>query len=262
MKVKLECTKDYDLFEMHPCNRPLHENKTLLESMRKHGFNPAFPIRCKPKSNGKLEVLSGHHRLHYAKRLKLEVYYVIDPTDIGLFDAEGSSLQHWSAWDFVNAHAKAGNKNYQFLLKFQKQHGLALGAAASLVGGQSAGSNNKLKDIKRGTFKIGDMKNANQVVKITDLCQELNIPFATSTAFVSATSNMLRVPKFGADIFCHRIKLHPKLMEKRSRTGEYLEEIEALYNYRAKGKRIPLKFQAEEISRERARTFGQNNKRK
>lgn len=258
MKAKLKKTKCYDLFEYHSCNRELHDNPVLEASMRKHGFlaSSAIHVARSKTSPGKLTVIRGHHRLHYAMMLGLEVYYIEDE-DVDIFELE-SHPQNWNLEDFLAARARAGDKDCLTALEFANKHGLSIGSAVSLVGGQSAGSGNKGRDVKRGAFKAGDMRHANEVVQVTDLCHDLQIEFARATAFVSAVSMMLRVPEFDVDTFCHRIRLHPVHMRKRGRVDEYLIEIEELYNYGARGKRAPLKHRAEEVSRERQRSQGRN----
>ncbi len=132
MKPKLEKTYNYDLFEPHEFSRPLHEDKVLLGSMQKYGFLPSCPIHCVQSDNGKLKVIRGQHRLHYARRLGLPVYYVIDDSNPDIFYLE-AVRQKWSLTDFAEARANAGDKNYIKLLAFKKKHGLPLGAAARLL---------------------------------------------------------------------------------------------------------------------------------
>jgi hypothetical protein len=260
MKAELKSTTNYDLFEMHECNRDLHDSTGLLNSMRQFGFMPSSPIQCIKNGHGKLKVIRGHHRLTFAKQLKLPVLYVIDPSNTDIYSLEGSFDSLWTGDDFVHARAKAGDINCQKVLAFQKKHDLPLGAAASLVGGESAGSTNKTKQIKSGTFHIGDMKHANDVVRVTDLCRELGIPFATSTGFVKALSLSMRIPSFDVDSLIGHIRLYPRMMNRRSNSKEYLEEIEQIYNYAVKRNRLPIVFKSSEISRQRQKTFGGKNK--
>jgi hypothetical protein len=262
MKAKLECTTNYDLFDLHECNRDLQDNPILFESMKDHGFMPSSPIHCVENGNGKLKIIRGHHRFDCAKRLGLPIYYIIDKSNTDIFALEGSPKQGWSALDFARARAKAGNKNISLLLEFQKEHGLTLGAAASLIGGEQAGSNNKIKTLKTGSFSVSDMKHAKEVVSVTDLCREKEIPFATSSAFVGAVSMSLFIPEFDVKSFMHKVRLYPASMRKRASIEDYLDEIEALYNYSSKSTRVPVKFRAYEISRERKLTFGGHNKTK
>jgi len=258
MKIKLESTKNYNLFQAHELNRPLHDAGPLMESMKKHGFMPSSPIHCVRNGGEKLKVLRGHHRLHCAKRLSLPVWYVVDDSNKDIFDLEGSFGQVWTVRDFAYARASAGNPDYRTLLTFQKKHDLKIGSAASLVGGESAGSNNKSRMVKSGTFHAGDLSHANAVVRVTDRCRELGLSFATATGFVSAVSMALRIPEFDVEAFLTRISLYPKLMNRRGSSQDYLEEIDALYNYRARGKRIPVVFRAKEALAARKKTFGRN----
>jgi len=258
MKPELKSTNNYNLFEMHENNRPLHDTKMLMASMQEHGFMPSGAIHCQRMPNGKLKVIRGHHRLDCAKRLKIPLWYIVDDTPCDIFGMEGLPGQNWSVMDFANAYSQAGNKNYEMVMWFKKKHGLPMDAAASLVGGEGANSHNKVKMIKAGTFKAGDLKHANAVASVTDLCRERGVEFATSSAFVGAVSKALRVPEFDVDSFKHKIVTFSANLRKRNTVNEYLDEIEALYNYGAKAKRMPVKFRALQVGRERQENFGGN----
>lgn len=261
-KPKLQVTRDYGMFEMHDMNRPLHEDRTLLASMQKVGFMPSSPIQCVRNGNGKLKIVRGHHRLAYARRLGLPIWYVIDSTKTDIFDLEGGK-QQWTAYDFLKGRAVAGNADCAKVIDFQKKHGLTLVTAAQLLGGQTAGHGNKVKAIKQGTFKVAaDLSHANAVVGLTDYCRDCGIGFATSSAFVAALSMSLRVPEFDPAVFRHRVRLNGFNMQRRATRDEYLQEIDALYNYGAKRQRIPLAFKAKELSRLRKETFGGKNAKK
>ena len=255
----LRKTNKYEIFEMHSLNRPLKDKPYLLESMSKHGFMESSPLQVIQNGSGKLKVIRGHHRLHYAKRLGIPVWYVIDNSNTDIHSLERDSGQSWSGLDFAQSHERAGDKDYVLLMGFKRAHGLPMGAAASLVGGESAGSCNKVKAIKDGTFRAGDMSHANAVVEITDYCRDLGVEFATQTSFVEAVSAVLRVKEFDPDVFMHRLKLHHGMLTRRGTKKEYLDEIEALYNYHSKQNRMPVRFLAEQVGRDRKATFGRGN---
>lgn len=256
---KLQCTTNYDLFEMHEYNRPLHDDPVLLASMKEHGYLPQWPIACERNGSAKLKVIAGHHRLLYAQKLGLPVYYVAHDTHVDICDVEGSKKSAWSMSDHIRARAAAGNPDYMFLLNFAEGHGIPLLIAANLVSGQGAASNNWTKEISKGRFRVGDMEHANAVVEITDYCDSVGVGFARTSAFVKAVSSVLRVPEFDAQLFLHRVTMYPAMMSKRGTTNECLQEIEALYNYTSKpSQRIPLAFMAVETGRERQRTFGKS----
>ncbi len=145
---RLQYTKDYGLFELHPYNRDFHKDKVLRDSMINFGFMPSSPLQCVKNGNGKLKIIRGHHRFDNAKDLGKGVWYVVDETNTDIFDLEGCKTQ-WTVKDFAVARANAGDKECIELLAFIKKHGLPLSAAASLLGGQSAISGNKGKMVKK-----------------------------------------------------------------------------------------------------------------
>ncbi len=262
-RPKLLNTRNYTIFENHEYNRPLHGDPVLLDSMRRHGFLASSPIHVKHNGNGKLKIVRGHNRFDCAKRLGLPVHYIIDDTKVDIFELEGSPRQAWNGPDYLYARAHAGNADCARLLEFQKQHGLTLGAAASLLGGESAGSGNMIKTIKSGKFKIAaDTSHAIAVVSLTDYCRELGVEFATSSAFVSAVSMCLRVPEFDMEIFRRRLKAHGLTMKRCGRQQEYLDEIERLYNHASKSTRLPLAFMARDLSKARHDAFGRDQRSK
>ncbi len=249
-KPELKCTKDYSLFELHELNRPLHEDPVLFASMKKHGFLPSCAIQVATNGNGKLKVIRGHHRLDTAKRLGLLVWYIVDNAATDLYEHEGCRTA-WTKADFAVSRAAAGDKDIQAILDFQRKHGLTLGAAASLLGGESAGSSNKVQTIASGTFRLAkDLSHAKRVVDVTDRCRTLGVEFATATAFVSAISMLLYIPEFDPAVFIHRVTLNKAKLNRRSTATDFLDEIEALYNYTAK-KPLPLAFKAREASKQR-----------
>lgn len=262
MGPKLKVTSDYSIFEMHEHNRPIHEDPILEKSMKDHGFLALFAIACVPLPNGKMKVKKGHHRLYYAKKFRLPVWYIVDTSkqasEISLYDIE-AGREKWTVPDYAASYASSGDKHCLTLLEFQKEHHLNIGTAASLLGGEGANSHNKIKSVKTGEFRIGgDQSHALAVTRILSRCRAKGMAFATSTAFAAAISSVLRVPEFNPRTFLERVDMYASKMNKRSSANEYLDEIETLYNF-ASRKPIPLAFRAREVGRQRQAAFGDSN---
>lgn len=256
MKMSKVCdvfsTKDYDAFEMHPFNRPIHENDTVEKSMRRVGFMPSKPLQCVKSGKGKLKIICGHHRFSIAKKLGIPVCFVIDDSNVDMYELEGSSTSAWNTPDFAVARARGGDVDVQAAIEFREKHGLTLGSALSLMMGQSAGSGNAAKILKTGTFQIGDTQHAETVVRITDLLREKGVSFATSSAFIAAVSLVVRIPELDYAQLVHRFTMYSHILSKRGTAQEYLEEIEALYNHNSRKKLFPVAIRAKEVSRERS----------
>lgn len=250
-------TDEYGRFELHELNRDIHEDPKLKESMRIHGFPDACAIHVRRNGGDKLKIIRGHHRFEISRELGLPVKYIIDDDELTIYELEGSTLPVWNGKDFAVSYAHGGSEDCRTLLRYQKKHGMTLGAAVSLCAGECAGSHNHMRRVKDGTFKIGDMKHANLIGDAVDFCKECGVEFATSAGFVAALSAASFVPEFDIETFKSRVRLYPKMMSRRTSKADYLIEIEAIYNYGARGKRLPLTVRAHEVSLERQRTFGE-----
>lgn len=251
--IPIKYTRDYSLFEMEPCNRDLSADRTLEQSFRQHGYLPEYPMICSANGNGTLHVHAGHHRLDLAQRYDTGVWYVVVEPKLSIFERESSSHSHWSVKDFITAYAKAGNEQYLRLLMFAKDHGLPITAAASLLWGESGNSANANLRIKDGTFRVRDLEFAEAVVAVTDDLYALGVSFATTRSFVGAVSQLIRLKDFDAARFVHRASLYPANLHKRASMPEYLEEIEAFYNYGTRmDQRVPLAFLAKAAASQRS----------
>jgi hypothetical protein len=247
----IQTTKDYSIFELN-FNRIETRDPFLAESMRKYGFLKSGAIHVQKNGSGKLKVVRGHHRLQEAMRQKLPVRYIVESVDVDLFDLEASTNQVWSVKNWAEARASKGDEHCAKLMAFMRKHKLSMTTASSLVGGESAGSNNKQRQIKSGTFRAGDMKHAMQVVRVIEALDEIGLPFARATNFVAAVSAALRVPEFDAELFVGHVRLYPKMISRRVGKDEYLAEIENIYNYHAQKKAFPIAYRAKEVARNRA----------
>lgn len=258
-KPTLYSTRDYDLFEMGARNREINEKPLLLASMKEHGFMPSSAIHCVRTEAGKLRIVRGHHRFHYAKRLGLEVYYILDDSNTDIYALEGDSSSHWSLRDFIVSRARAGNEEYQAVLDFQEEHGLTLGMAITLMGGDSKKTGHRR--VKDGSFEVSeDLRLARAVVDVTDHFKSCGVSFATQAAFVGAVQLALRVPECDPNILKRRASQWPAEVRAATSTDGYLKELDALYNRGAKAKnRLPLAFRAKEVARIRRQTFGRSD---
>lgn len=249
-KPKLQVTRDYSLFEMHPMNRDLSEKPLLLASMKEHGFMPSSPIQCIRSKNGRLLVVRGHHRLHYAKRLGIQVWYVVDESCTDIYDLEGDSSSHWDVRDFLSSRAKAGDKDCRAALEFIAKHDVNVTVALSLLVGYTAGSGNAAKAVRAGTFKVvKDLSHASAVMDLVHYFRGRGV--RVRSGMIAALSLILRVPEFSADVLKRRYEVNPEALVERTTSEGWLQSLDALYNHGAKARRAPLAFEAKRLARER-----------
>jgi hypothetical protein len=257
---RLYKTEDYSMFDMHEHNRVIHEDPILLQSMMKNGFLPSSPAHVCQNGGDKFKVMRGHHRIHYAKRLKLPVYFIVDNSNVDIYELEGSTKVRWSGFDFLFSRARAGDEECKALLAYQKKNRLPLGSAADLFGGQTGGSMNKIRDIKRGTFQRGDQEHGNKVLSVLGSLDAFKLEFLRSSSFIKALSHALRVPELSFDHLLHKTQTYGSFLHKRATYQDYLEEIENLYNRGLlANKRLPIKLLANAVAQKRKESFGRKD---
>jgi hypothetical protein len=133
---KINVTKNYKLFLRSDDNRPLDlkRHRALEAQMEQYGYIPSYPIVCTRDEKGNLVVKDGQHRLAFAEKLGLAVYWVED--EIG-FDvaAINNTQKAWLPIDYARKFADAGSADYVELLEFKEESGIPLTVAASLLAG-------------------------------------------------------------------------------------------------------------------------------
>jgi len=243
--AELKKTNNYSMFEAHPYNRDITRTGRLEQSMNRHQFDPGFPIRCIEIVGGTLRITHGHHRFYVARKLGLEIYYIVVETDIDLFSSE-STLRSWSLIDYITARERAGESPAAGLVAFAKENNLAISTAVSLLAGEDPASNNKIDSVKNGTFKIKELSApGTKLLEIIALMRGLEIPGCTRVNLLSALYKCLMVPQFDDNIFKHKLNMYKDMLIQKGTMIECLDMIEAIHNKQNKSK-IPLAFLARE----------------
>lgn len=244
---KLQCTTDYDLFDVSRYNRPMHKDRVLEDSMRRVGFMPSRPIQCVKGNNGKLIIVCGHHRHYYAKRLCIPLYYVVDDTNCNLFELE-QGRGAWSLRDFLSSQVATGNPDYMELMELTVKHKIPVtGTAALLRGFVHLAGISRL--IKAGEFSITQRSFAHTVITLYgDYVQAAgNIThkgvLLEALGAVVLSSIHHRYPDI--ERLKRRIASQTMVHRKCANYPEFLAEIERLYNSGfTPGQKVPIVFLA------------------
>lgn len=247
--AKLQHTINYDLFEVSVFNRDLHSIDVLLASMRKHGFIPAKALHCVKNDAGKLAIKDGHHRFEAARKLGIGVYYIVCEDSASIAELEKATSK-WTIEDFLISHIRAGSASLIELKEFSDRTGISITQSASLLGGESASSQNYTHRIKDGTYEIKSKGRAEAVAAVVVKLKSIGVDFANQRNLVAAICSCMWLEQFNADVFLHKVANNPSLLYRCTTMIQYLELIDRIYNYQSKQK-IALGFLAKEHARKR-----------
>jgi len=248
---KLGCTNNSKNFELLSFNRDVGKTVRLEESMKKHGFIPAYPIHCVRNGTDKFKIKAGHHRFYVARKLGIPFYYVVCDDNASIFELEDTT-EKWTVKDYLAAHSRLGkNHDYLKLDEYVEQTGIGIKSAMSMLAGQSAGSGNFGHEFKNGTYKIREDSDHAWVVKDIVLhAKKCGVAFYNKNLFVQAISKIVWVDNFSISRLKSKMHLFAGFIEKKANLQQYLEMMEEIYNRQSRDK-VPLAFLAAQKAKER-----------
>lgn len=248
MNPKLMTTKDYSRFELCQFNRNVTKTKNLRESMKQYGFIPAYPIHCVAKGS-RLLIKAGHHRFEVAQELGIPVFYVVSEDAATIHELEKATTR-WSVTDYLESHVRCGSEDYKKLKEYHDETGIPLQMCVSILGGESAGSSNKMQQFKDGAFRILGQQHADDIKRIVCHCQSLGIN--VNQNFVNALSRCLRVEEFSIETFLTRATSNKNDFRKCRTVDEQMRHFEDIYNYKAQHQnKLALCFLADQVMKKR-----------
>jgi hypothetical protein len=249
MTPKLMSTKDYSRFDLCLFNRSVAKKKDLRESMKDHGFIPAYPIHCEAKGS-RLLIKAGHHRFEVAQELGIAVYYVVSEDTATIHELEKATTR-WTVEDYLESYIRCGNEGYIALKEYHEETGIPLGMCVAILGGETATSGNKLQQFKDGRFCISGQEHADDIKRVVTHCQAIGI--SVNQNFVAALSRCLRVPEFSIEVFLTRASSNRDDFKKCRTVIEQMRHFEEIYNYKAQHhNKLALCFLADQAMRKRS----------
>lgn len=247
--TKVNCTKNYRLFERSPDNRPvnLRKHKNLRASLQKHGWLRSKPMACRRSDAGRLIVMDGQHRLALAEELGIAVWWVEEVVDFCVAEVNRTIVK-WVPRDHAEKHAANGLREYQYGLEFADKYKLSVGLAFALLSGTTTFSNVS-DSVYGGSFRPRDKTWAESVASLYSSLCALS-PRIRNMRLMEACMALCRVESFDpARLIAGAERCRDKLVPYSTRDA-YLEMLEVVYNFGRKSL-VPLKLPAIETMRRR-----------
>lgn len=251
----IQTTSSYDLFKPHGEQRPVNQAhvRQLTTSMQENGFIAAHPIHVYREGNA-YRIIDGHHRHAAAKAAGVHLHYVATQrTDADLIAVTNHCVKKWVLNDFIRMYASKGIEDYSILASYVER-GVFLKLASAMLRGERAASGNSYDSIQNGTFKIRTRSTIDSLLNFVNAVGKLNAE-AHTRSFMNAAAILLGLDVFSASTFISRLEANPRALTKCAKREQMLEQIEEIYNFRARDK-INLAFIAEESLKTNQLTFG------
>jgi hypothetical protein len=227
---------NYDQFKFFNWNRAidLDHVEHLKESYKQGQYkNPilVIPIEGSKEEYG---ILDGQHRYVVLKELKRPIEYMIEQNEINTQNAIislNTTGSRWNIFDYVEAYARSGNKNYQNILDLKTEFPQFKNNTnyLMLVDGHRSSHTKRKNHIIDGSFQI---LNFDKIITRTKIILDFaGIRFFPNSKLLGAIMNVIELPGYDHKRMVKKIDLYPTLIHRCVTTNEYQEMLINLYNY-------------------------------
>lgn len=236
---------DYTVFKALPDNRDVLKTRLdkLVASMsEKYLLNPIMV-------NANMQIIDGQGRYEARKKMGKPIHYFVEPTatsdDCRLMNKYNKA---WSNLDFAKSYARAGNANYQLLLKACGDYDLAIGSVLKFSNKSTASRKDKgytttpaMSRFERGEllFTEEDYKTVGKVWGYAkDIHGALLLAQHITKTFGGAVMIISSHPEYDHERMIKNCKMNRASFAYMSNTKDQVAEFERIYNYKAKKSRI------------------------
>lgn len=234
--MQVQKTTDYKIFKDVASNRDvdrLHVKK-LEKSIREKNLLALNPIIV----NEKMEVLDGQHRLEAAKKLKVEIYYVVS-NEIHHDDISklNSNKKNWTLMDYINYFTVKGVKEFKDLSKLINE--FPDYPPTFLIAVASGDGSKQRQNILNGRLVMDGLAEARQIIGyIGDFAQHFD--HCTGSRFLEAMLFICNTGLYDHNTMLTKLQRNPGALVPCANKKQYVKLLQEIYNKGTHEKNIVL----------------------
>lgn len=232
--MKIENTKNYELFETIIGNRVLNQKKIQTICIDIHdGLNmlPYYPIIVSRGKNGLMSIIDGQHRFEVSKKTDQPVYYVacesLSLRQIAQLNSRG---QKWTINDFLNCYSKLGIEDYVILKDVSREHKIPVSTIGSFLMDNRPKSNFK-EQFESGNFKVNHLQETQDLLNLTNSLFH-QYRFSKDRYLFGAVQKIKEKGLCDFEKLKTKIASAPMIMDKQENIKSYIYNIEKVYNFK------------------------------
>jgi len=228
MIMKILETNDYSIFKRLPGNREIKKtavNKLALEIQRDNRLQ-YHPIEV----NTAMEVIDGQTRLTVAEKLKLSIYYIINPdATIETAMHDNTFQQKWRREDYLNSYIERNFPNYVELKDFMDTYDLTINNAVLIGTNTYSFSVRVMTDFNLGKFAFKDKAVAENIASLVQALRPYTVfTYGIHREFLRAVS--LIYDKVDQKKLIKKCEVYHAKIDKELNAKGYVSELELIYN--------------------------------
>lgn len=231
-------TTNYSQFKPLKGNRRVVQGhlKNIIISIQENNLLSVQPILV----NEKYEIVDGQHRLEAARRMNIEIYYVVVPaTGIREVQLLNATHANWTMNDYMDSYAELGYEEYVSLQIFCRKHNITVANALVLTSNQRQ-LMGRVNRFKRGLFEVQDAEQAEIAAELgRQIFLKCDDSVRSDRQFWFAILRIIDNKDVDRDRLIESLSSLPEKINKQISTNRYLLKFEEAYN---SGRKIITRF--------------------
>lgn len=239
--VKIYQTSDYSIFTIdEKLNRDVKHTNKVGDSIDRNNLTKYAPILV----DDEFKIIDGQGRFSACVLRKLPIYF-IKTDEVTIYDAPelNSASTNWSADDYIKHWSNRGVESFQKIEEYAKKYDQSIHTIFRFgKQGNQKGGKKYSYGLVDGSFEFQD--GVEEIMG--DFFEHYNafceyIPFAKHEKFRNALFTIFRHEDYSPARMLKKLMKASGIVKEQPRTTLYVEELEKLYNYKAKSNTV--KFQ-------------------
>lgn len=223
----IQKTNKYDLFHIITSNREVKDSDVdkLIVSIQEKNLLSLNPILV----NKNMQVIDGQHRLEAARKLKIDIYYIVSDTikkeDIARLN---SNKKNWKLIDYINYYAIEKKAGFDLLSSFISQNPqLQMSTCINLLSLDAKGS---FPDLKKGFIDVSNLKSAQKIINyLNDFSNFFDR--SNNSRFVAALRKAIESGQYDHKVMMLKVAKQPRSLVPCLNATQYLQMLQDIYNH-------------------------------
>lgn len=223
-------TINYDRFRFREDNRTVKENNVTakMESILNMGQRQPITV------DQDYYVIDGQHRLEACRRLNIPVLFLVEQrmtSTTEIAELQSTSVK-WNVADYTKSFSATGDENYKLYRRFSEKYPeFSHTCRILMLSNKSVRNKTDEQVFKSGSFQV---KSYTKAVDIAEKLRELSQFYKgfNKRGFVCAMIHMLQHPHFDFSRLLRKMPKRCKEIMDFSRTEDYLDTLQDVYNWK------------------------------
>lgn len=239
MSTKVQSTTEYSKFKKITLNRDTADRhiQDLVAAIEEQGnISRISPVIV----NEDMEVIDGQHRVLALQQLELPVYYlVINGANINTVRQMNNLQRAWSAKDFAQSYALAGNKNYQRFMKMAEDYGFPYSTLIEYISLDS--KRGIYKSFRQGELMLSPEQDAEARAHLDLLKQAVDLVprYKPNRSFARAFKQISTAKGYDHARFIRKLKfVGDTTLKNWTKVEDFLRAFEVIFNHKMSEKKL------------------------